>query len=67
MTTVKHFKSVEQLWDLPKMEPCLKGHCSVPAAVLREQYLVRLCVPGVSLERGMLQASLWECRKGREK
>jgi len=29
----------------------LYGHCSVPAAVLRERCLVRMCVPGVSLER----------------
>lgn len=30
---------------------CTDGHCSTPAAVLRELCLVRMCVPGVSLER----------------
>lgn len=30
---------------------CTDGHCSVPAAVLWELCLVRMCVPGVSLER----------------
>lgn len=42
-----HFKSVVQLWDSPEMEwrsDCRDGHCSMPAAVLREQYLVRMCV-----------------------
>ncbi len=30
---------------------CADEHCSMPAAVLRELCLVRMCVPGVSLER----------------
>lgn len=30
---------------------CTDGHCSTPAAVLGELCLVRMCVPGVSLER----------------
>lgn len=28
----------------------MDGHCRMPAAVLRELCLVRMCVPGVSLE-----------------
>ena len=33
------------------VEVWLEGHCSMPAAVLRELCLVAMCVPGVSLER----------------
>lgn len=47
---------------------CRDGHCSMPAAVLRELCLVQMCVPGVSLERlaagiplGLQEGGVEEC------